>query len=455
MALDGVGAWPPISERHVEMDGAWALYEAWVKIQTGVADTALVFSYGKSSPGSLRDVLSRQLDPYYVAPLWPDAVGLAALQARACIDAGVTSVGEMADIAARTRRAAAANPHAQLQGSDDPDVLLKEPEVAAPLRRHDCPPITDGAAALILAAGDRARELADRPAWIRGIDHRIEAHGLGVRDLTDSPSTRLAGEKAGVGVGPGRHRRAACAVHPPGGGAARALGLGDGVAINPSGGALAANPMMAAGLVRIGEAAQRISPGEAGRAVAHATSGPCLQQNLVCVLEGDELMGKERVAVVGIGQTHHQATRGDVSIAGLVRRRRRRGARRRRHDLGRHRRRGHRQGARLLRGRDDARAVPGRRPGGGGQAAAAGAHRRVGGRVDRPGGRQPGPGRHPPRVLTVAFEKQSESEAMWALTLPIPFSPPLVAGAGGYFAPTSGPTCAARARPTTSASWWR
>ena len=39
------------------------------------------------------------------------------------------------------------------------------------------------------------------------------------------------------------------------------------------------------------------------------------------------------------------------------------------------------------------------------------------------------------RVLTVAFEKQSESEAMWALTLPIPFSPPLVAGAGGYFAP--------------------
>jgi acetyl-CoA C-acetyltransferase len=38
-------------------------------------------------------------------------------------------------------------------------------------------------------------------------------------------------------------------------------------------------------------------------------------------------------------------------------------------------------------------------------------------------------------VLTVAFEKQSESEAMWALSLPIPFQPPLHAGAGGYFAP--------------------
>jgi acetyl-CoA C-acetyltransferase len=40
------------------------------------------------------------------------------------------------------------------------------------------------------------------------------------------------------------------------------------------------------------------------------------------------------------------------------------------------------------------------------------------------------------RVLTVAFEKQSESNTMWALAPKIPFQPPLVAGAGGYFAPT-------------------
>jgi hypothetical protein len=45
--------------------------------------------------------------------------------------------------------------------------------------------------------------------------------------------------------------------------------------------------MMAAGLIRIGEAAARIHAGSADRALAHATSGPCLQQNLVCVLEGD------------------------------------------------------------------------------------------------------------------------------------------------------------------------
>lgn len=39
------------------------------------------------------------------------------------------------------------------------------------------------------------------------------------------------------------------------------------------------------------------------------------------------------------------------------------------------------------------------------------------------------------RVLVVAWEKQSESNAMWALSQPFPFQPPVAAGAGGYFAP--------------------
>jgi hypothetical protein len=43
---------------------------------------------------------------------------------------------------------------------------------------------------------------------------------------------------------------------------------------------------MAAGLIRIGEVATRITDGRVGRGVAHASQGPCLQQNLVCVLEG-------------------------------------------------------------------------------------------------------------------------------------------------------------------------
>ena len=56
--------------------------------------------------------------------------------------------------------------------------------------------------------------------------------------------------------------------------------------MNPSGGPLAANPIMATGLVRITEAANEIRDRGRQRTLAHSTSGPCLQQNLVCILEG-------------------------------------------------------------------------------------------------------------------------------------------------------------------------
>ena len=39
------------------------------------------------------------------------------------------------------------------------------------------------------------------------------------------------------------------------------------------------------------------------------------------------------------------------------------------------------------------------------------------------------------RVLTIGFEKQSDGNAMWALSVPIPFGMPVHAGAGGYFSP--------------------
>lgn len=287
-ALDAVGAWPPISESHVEMDGAWALYEAWVRLQHGDIEAALVYSFGKSSSGSIRDVLTQQMDPYYVAPLHLDSVAMAAMQARAVLDTTRYTERDFAVVAARNRRDAMSNPNAQVARADDVDAMLDAPYIANPLRLHDCPPISDGAAAIILATGDLARRATANPAWIRGIDHRIEAHGLGVRDLTSSPSTRLAAERAGAFSetievaelhAPFSHQELILKD---------ALTLPDSVSINPSGGALAANAIMVAGLVRIGEAAQQIIDGKARRTLAHATSGPCLQQNMVCVMEASK-----------------------------------------------------------------------------------------------------------------------------------------------------------------------
>jgi len=282
-AVDAIGAFPPIMESHVEMDGAWALYEAWVKILTGEADIALAYGFGKSSAGELRRVLALQLDPYLLAPLWPDSVSIAALQARLGIEAGLWTEKDMAQVAVRSRAAALPNPQAQLYADVRVDDLLDEPYLADPLRAHDCAPIGDGAAVVIMASAGRAGELCERPAWVTGFEHRIDSASLGARDLTTVPSAASARRAAGAG------RVDVAELHAPFTHQEillrSALGLGDDVRVSPSGGVLAGNPMFAAGLARIGLAAQEISAGRADRALAHATSGPALQQNLVCVLE--------------------------------------------------------------------------------------------------------------------------------------------------------------------------
>ena len=240
-ALDAVGAWPPIRESHVEMDGAFALHEAVEVMQHEGIDTALVYAFSRSSRGELDRVLALQMDPYVVAPLWPDARSVAGLQAQAMRDSG------------------------------------RWPEVPEVPATH----VSDGATAVVLAIGDRARALHARPAWIRGIDQRIEAPALGVRDLTRSPSTRLAAERAGA-IGAGLDGAWLHAQYPHQELILRdELGL-NGTPVNAEGG-----PMMVGGLSRIAAAARAVWAGDADRVVAHATSGPCLQQNLVALLEGD------------------------------------------------------------------------------------------------------------------------------------------------------------------------
>jgi acetyl-CoA acetyltransferase len=141
--------------------------------------------------------------------------------------------------------------------------------------------------AVVLARGDKARALCERPAWIRGIDHRIEVHQPGMRDLTTSSSTTLAARKAGYDGGPLDVIELSSTFSPQELILREALGLADDANVNPSGGALAANPVMATGLVRIVEVAQRIVDGSANVGLAHATGGQVLQHNLVCLMEGE------------------------------------------------------------------------------------------------------------------------------------------------------------------------
>ncbi|MGO3326973.1 thiolase domain-containing protein [Gordonia sp. (in: high G+C Gram-positive bacteria)] len=273
-AIDAIGAVPPINESHVEMDAAWALYEAWVKIATGEVDLALAYGFGKASAGDMDTTLALQTDPYTVAPLWPDAPSLAGLQARAGIDAGAWTEAEMAAVAARSSGA-------------DPTDLLGADYVREPLRAHDIAPYADAGAAVVLASEDRARELVDNPAWVTGWDHRIDTPNIGSRDLTRSPSTELA---ANTAFGDRSRDVDVAEIHAPFTHqeliVRRELGIGENTRINPSGGAFSGNALFSAGLQRIGYAAHAVLTGDARTAVAHATSGPLLQQNMVLTLEG-------------------------------------------------------------------------------------------------------------------------------------------------------------------------
>ncbi|MGV0626242.1 thiolase domain-containing protein [Mycolicibacter minnesotensis] len=284
-AIDSIGAIPPINESHVEMDGAWALYEAYIKVLTGEVDTALAYGFGKSSAGQLRRILALQTDPYTVAPLVPDSVSIAGLQARLGLDGGQWTAEQMARVALDSF--AAADRVDSVESSTSLDELLARPYFAEPLRRHDIAPITDGAAAIVIAAGDRARELCENPAWITGFEHRIESPVLGSRDLTRSPSTSVSTRLA---TGDDMPAVDVAEIHAPFTHQqlilTEAMRLPSKTKLNPSGGALAANPMFVAGLERIGFAAQHIFNRSAGRVLAHATSGPALQQNLVAVMEG-------------------------------------------------------------------------------------------------------------------------------------------------------------------------
>ncbi len=297
-ALDVMGSWPPKQDLHVEMDAAFAAYYAWIRMQAGDCDTALVCGYGKNSEGEPERVLNLELDPYYHAPLGLTPAATAALQASAYMARTGATDRDLAGVVARNRAAGAKNPCTQLREAVSAETLAATPWAVEPLRKGYLPPYGDSGVCLILAAEGKAERLCERPAWIHGVDQRIEMQTLGARDLSRSAGARLAAEKALAMAGLGSARDVDVvelwATTPTEElilAEALNLGTNGGPAVNPSGGPLCGHPLMMTGLIRLGEAFRQLA-GRAGahavpsarRAIAHAAQGHCLQQNLFFVL---------------------------------------------------------------------------------------------------------------------------------------------------------------------------
>jgi len=174
--------------------------------------------------------------------------------------------------------------------------LAATPWVVEPLRRGYLPPYGDSAVCLVLAAEGKAERMCDRPAWLHGVDQRIEMQTLGARDLSRSAGARLAAERALATAGLASPRDVdvieLSSTTPAEELVLReAMGVEAGAVVNPSGGPLCGHPFMMTGLIRLGEAFRQLA-GRAGahavpnvrRAIAHAAQGHCLQQNLFFVL---------------------------------------------------------------------------------------------------------------------------------------------------------------------------
>lgn len=112
----------------------------------------------------------------------------------------------LAAVAVKNHRNGSLDPYAHFQDEITVDQVLAAPQVCSPLGLLDCCPQTDGAAAVLLAPAERARDLTDRPVLVAGFGVATDHPYLHEKtDFVGLPATRLAAQRAYAmaGIGPG------------------------------------------------------------------------------------------------------------------------------------------------------------------------------------------------------------------------------------------------------------
>jgi acetyl-CoA C-acetyltransferase len=273
-------------------DGLQALAAAYIQIRSGLFDTVAVEAHSKASDlVSYSGVLAHALDPIFTRPLGYHPFLLAGLDMRAFLKRTGMRDEAAAEVVAANRRGARENPRAPYGEPDDPLKVLGSKPLFEPLRQDMVAPLADGSVVLVLASLQAARELSDRPVWIRGIAWSsdtpcVEAQEPGVAHFVHR-SARKAYQMAGIrpqdvdlaevndlfahrqllhveALGLAPTRRLAWMVRHG------AFGRDGEVPVNPSGGALAnGNLLTATGLMGTAEVALQLQ----GRAGDHQVDG--------------------------------------------------------------------------------------------------------------------------------------------------------------------------------------
>ncbi len=142
---------------------------------------------------------------------WESAIGLTftglyALIARAHMKQYGTTREQLAMVSVNNHKNGALNLNAQYPFEITIDQVLKSAVIADPLRLLDCSPITDGAAAIVLASEDAVKRLGiQKPIWILGSGQASDTLALHDRkSFTEMNATKVAVKKAyeKAGIGP-------------------------------------------------------------------------------------------------------------------------------------------------------------------------------------------------------------------------------------------------------------
>ncbi len=299
----------------VEGDGLFGAFYGMMRILSGSFSSALVVSHMKGSESRMNLITNAMFDPIFTRMLGLDAVTSAALQARAYMDRFGITEEQCARVSVKNHGNAKNNPYAQLPMDLTVEEVMASRMLSDPIKLLDASPVTDGAAAVVLAGREAVNKAKTRPVWIRGVGHCTDAYQLGDRDLAVSPALRRAGEKAYAmaGVTDPRAEIDVAELYDafsyqelmwleglgfcPEGGAGKlteegVTAMSGDLPVNPSGGCLSAHAVLVAGLARLIETVLQLR-GEAGdrqvhgcrRALAQGTNGPCGQSHCVMVLE--------------------------------------------------------------------------------------------------------------------------------------------------------------------------
>lgn len=298
----------------VEGDGLFGAFYGAMRILSGSFSTTLVVAHNKCSQSRMNLITNAMFDPIYSRALGLDAITSAAMQARAYMERFGITEEQCALVSVKNHRNAMDNPHAQLPMEISVRDVLESKVLSDPIKLLDASPISDGAAAVILANEGAARRAKGKPVWIKGVGHCSDAYHLGDRDLARSPALRNASKKAYSMAGISDPKKEIQAIELydafsymelmwleglgicEEGGAGRLTDSGftaaDGpLPVNRSGGCLSAHPVIVAGLTRLVEAALQVR-GDAGArqvpdcrtALAHGINGPCGQSHCVMVI---------------------------------------------------------------------------------------------------------------------------------------------------------------------------